>query len=98
MICASSKASYSKCHDADLFLDYCSKISEVTYRVKNPCFRMHRVYVINQKDTLDITDFRHTILKLTLNNGEQHALDLTGAQYGWTETIMPWAPYAKSRV
>ena len=40
----------------------------------------------------------HGILKLTLKNGEQYALDVTGAQLGWLEAVVPWEVYARTRV
>lgn len=46
----------------------------------------------------DTTDFQHFILRVTLKNGEAYALDITGAQSGWTEHILPWSFYAQDRI
>ena len=40
----------------------------------------------------------HEILRVDMKNGESYALDLTSAQYGFLETIVPYAEYMKTRV
>jgi len=41
----------------------------------------------------------HSIIKITLiYGGESYALDLTGAQYGYFDPIMPWSEYLTTRV
>ncbi|KAE9974786.1 hypothetical protein BLS_002898 [Venturia inaequalis] len=40
-------------------------------------------------------DNHHYIIRSTLNNGQVFAIDLTGAQYGWHETIVPWKEYVE---
>lgn len=47
---------------------------------------------------MDHTDYYHTILKVTVKNGEQYALDVAGAQNGWHESVVPWEIYANTRV
>lgn len=63
--------------------------------VKNRRIRLVRVF---QNDVIDGTPYRHVIYKVTLHSGEQYALDLTGAQYGWAEFILPWDVYEASRI
>ena len=36
---------------------------------------------------------RHTVFKLDLKDGNSYALDLTGAQYGRYEIVIPWAEF-----
>lgn len=40
-------------------------------------------------------DNNHCIIRATLNDGQVFAIDLTGAQYGWDETIVPWKDYTQ---
>jgi hypothetical protein len=41
----------------------------------------------------------HEVLKVTLKDGgEQYALDLAGAQYGYYEPAIPWEEYVEARV
>lgn len=41
---------------------------------------------------------RHAVLRATLKTGKVYCLDFTGAQFGWTETIMEWDTFEKTRV
>lgn len=70
-------------------------MQEVTVRVKNYKFRLRR-----RMDDLaiDWIDYQHAILRVTTLSGEHYALDLTGAQYGWTEPVLPWDTFLASRV
>ena len=43
-------------------------------------------------------DFTHRILRIELKTGEIFAVDLSGAQYGYRETVMPWISYLQSRL
>ena len=42
--------------------------------------------------------YNHAVIKLTLNNGEQYALDISGAQFGYRTPLIPWTQYFDSRV
>ncbi|KAI1356295.1 hypothetical protein F5Y01DRAFT_309708 [Xylaria sp. FL0043] len=46
---------------------------------------------------LNICLYRHTVLRVTLMSNEQYAIDLTGAQFGWKETLAPWGVWADLR-
>ncbi|KAK5624619.1 hypothetical protein RRF57_000335 [Xylaria bambusicola] len=46
---------------------------------------------------LNVCLYRHTVLKLTLMSGEQYVLDLSGAQFGWKETLAPWTAWTELR-
>lgn len=37
-------------------------------------------------------------LRLTLKNGSKWALDLTSAQFGYSQSLLPWSDYEKERV
>ena len=41
----------------------------------------------------DDTDYIHTIIRVTMKNGETYSLDMAGAQYGWHESVVPWKLY-----
>lgn len=47
---------------------------------------------------IDGADYTHTIIRVTMKNGEKYTLDMSGAQYGWHECITPWQLYKSSRV
>lgn len=46
----------------------------------------------------DNTESNHCIIQVTLKNGESYAIDITGAQYGHYDAVIPWDLYVKSRV
>ena len=66
--------------------------------MKNAEHNLVRVYPNAGIPAIDGTDYHHDIIKITTRAGEVNALDMTGAQYGWTECIVPWNIYIKSRV
>ena len=66
--------------------------------MKNAKHDLLRVYPNAGDPKIDATDYHHNIIKITMKTGEVYALDMTGAQYGWTECIVPWKTYVESRV
>jgi len=40
----------------------------------------------------------HEILRVTLLSGEIFAVDISGAQYGYYDSVIPWAEYEQRRV
>ncbi|KAI1361006.1 hypothetical protein F5Y08DRAFT_331157 [Xylaria arbuscula] len=40
----------------------------------------------------------HLVLRATLKSGEQMAVDIGGAYFGWRETVAPWSIWASHRV
>jgi hypothetical protein len=48
--------------------------------------------------TEDRRKYRHILLRVKLKNGEEYALDLAGAQYGYYEPVTPWVIYETSRI
>ena len=75
-----------------------SNVEEVRHVVKNAKHDLIRVYTNAENDHINRTNKYHTIIKITTRTGEVYALDMTGAQYGWTECIVPWEVYVESRV
>lgn len=43
-------------------------------------------------------DCPHVILMVTLKDGEMYAVDVTGAQYGYYDSVYPWDQYLQTRV
>ena len=66
--------------------------------MKNAEHHLLRVYSNEGDPKIDATDYHHKIIKIVTRTGEIYALDMTGAQYGWTECIVPWNIYVESRV
>lgn len=54
--------------------------------------------ICNDGSVDDNTQYRHSMLKVTLRNGEQYALDITGEQYGHHDPIIPWDRYSQTRL
>lgn len=67
----------------------------MTVWVKNARFRMRQVH--NER-VVDMTDYKHSFLRVTTKTGEMYALDMTGAQFGWTESVLPWNIFASTRI
>lgn len=44
------------------------------------------------------SEYNHAVIKLTLNNGDQYALDISGAQFGYRTPLVPWNQYFDTRV
>ncbi|KAL8836166.1 MAG: hypothetical protein Q9170_003019 [Blastenia crenularia] len=80
----------------EMLLDLSTSIYEVHFWPKNPPLRLRRVY--DGGSVWDSTQYRHWILRVTIKNGEAYAIDITGAQFGWTEHIMPWSHYEQHRI
>jgi hypothetical protein len=59
-----------------------------------------RLPILTERDETVVfnTANRHVVIRATLPSGDQVALDPTGAQFGWSEIISPWATYATSRI
>ena len=71
---------------------------------------LQEVYLVPKANRLEIvihylngekdinTSYRHAIIRITLRNGEMFALDLSGAQYGYSDPLSPWERYMGDRV
>ncbi len=46
----------------------------------------------------DNSEYRHAIIKVTLRNGEEYALDISSAQYGYYQPVVPWQQYHDTRI
>ena len=73
-------------------------MDEVTHFTKNVKHYLKRVYSGQGPLMIDGTDYAHTVIRITMKNGEVYAFDMTGAQYGWDECITPWNLYSNSRI
>lgn len=83
------------CSVTDGTTDLYTDVAEVTVRVKNTRLRIIR----SLSGMGDARVYAHNVLRVTMNNGETYALDMTGAQFGWYgSTVMPWATFCDERV
>jgi len=48
-------------------------------------------------NAIDKNEDAHFVIKAVLKNGDIYALDLTGAQYGHFDPVLPWQKYVESR-
>jgi hypothetical protein len=56
--------------------------------------RKRHLVLVTHDGAEDKTDYEHTVLKVKLqHNDERYILDLTGAQYGFFEPIVPASQY-----
>tara|TARA_R110002060_G_scaffold48124_2_gene59064 strand:- start:379 stop:960 length:582 start_codon:yes stop_codon:yes gene_type:complete len=73
-----------------------ANIFEVHGAVRSRKLDMVAVDILNN---VQDTDFEHEFLKGKLmNGGEEYALDLSSAQYGYFEPVDPWREYFQTRV
>ena len=55
---------------------------------------MYRVVVIEPNGhESDSSKSEHVVFKITINETEDYALDVTGAQFGFYDPLTPWASY-----
>ena len=40
----------------------------------------------------------HVIFRITINEDEDYALDVTGSQFGFYDAVTPWASYQQNRI
>lgn len=60
---------------------------------------MRRVVVIEPDGhESDSSKTEHVIFKITINEDEDYALDVTGAQFGFYDPITPWIYYQQTRI
>lgn len=58
----------------------------------------HQLTWSNIEKKKDENEYFHQLLRVTLSNGEKYAFDITGAQYGYHESVVPWHQYIDSQV
>lgn len=73
------------------YLAICAELTEAAVEPRDPAL------IVHLRGT-DYLDSDHRILRVTLPTGEVFAIDFTGAQYGWKETLYSWDTYVKYRV
>ncbi|KAI0539225.1 hypothetical protein GGR58DRAFT_512453 [Xylaria digitata] len=80
----------------------------IKYLFKPMCKSMEQAFVyprnviapvcyLSDGKAMSICLYRHTVLRLTLKSNEQYVIDPTGAQFGWKETLAPWATWSELR-
>ena len=53
---------------------------------------------VDQKGNNDPTPYPPEILRIQLRNSERFAIDMSGAQFGWYEPVLPWDTYIHLRL
>lgn len=86
----------SKLGILNFLIGICSNIHELDLRPKN--IKLRAVYVGFDGKTKNATRLRHSIVLATTKSGEVYALDVTGSQHGYDESVVPWEQYVTSRV
>lgn len=77
-------------------IDITSGIREYTLVVKNPKLT---VITIDVQCGLDENTYNHEVFRVTLkDSAEEYIIDLTGAQYGYHDTVIPISEYFSTRV
>ncbi|TGJ79787.1 hypothetical protein E0Z10_g8975 [Xylaria hypoxylon] len=87
----------STCHGVvDLLLiPLCQTLQEVQIMPRNA----HRPTCDMRDDAAHNTMYnQHSVLCATLMSGEQMAIDIAGAQFGWRETVAQWGVWTSHRV
>ena len=75
------------------------EIEEITHKVKGEKLVMRWLHPTAEgPPEIDSTVCEHSVLRVTIKDGQTYALDLAGAQYGWQESVMTWERYSASRV
>ena len=75
------------------------EIEEFSHKVKGEKLVMRWLYPkAGGPPEIDSAVYRHSVLRVTMKDGQTYALDLAGAQYGWQETVMTWERYSAARV
>ncbi|KAI0452459.1 hypothetical protein F5B21DRAFT_526874 [Xylaria acuta] len=78
-----------------LLLPLCKTLKEVQIMPRNA----HRPTCDMRYDVALNTMYnQHAVLCATLKSGEQMAVDIAGAQFGWRETVAPWGGWTSHRV
>ena len=80
-----------------LYLGLCSRIDEVEIQQRQLRETPLKTHHVDQNRNRDMTEYPHAILRITLRTAEQYAFDLSGAQHGYWEPVVPWATYLQSR-
>ena len=86
---------------ANDIIGICSEVDEVIHFIQNARLRMMQAYntgLTSYHCGIDETDYAHSVIRITLKNGDKYILDLTGAQYGWQEILTPYNQYRQSKI
>jgi hypothetical protein len=73
----------------------CQSLHKVVFAPKNMTRPVHIIH-----DAFDefAALYPHEIVRATLPCGAEYAVDVTGQQMGWENTIMPWDVYKRTRI
>ncbi|KAI1108406.1 hypothetical protein F5Y14DRAFT_457063 [Nemania sp. NC0429] len=77
-----------------LFGPMCKSMEQVLLQPRNVIRPMCQ---ISMDRVLNVCLHKHMALKVSLRSGEDYIIDLTGAQFGWKETLAPFLPWIDLR-
>ena len=68
--------------------------------IPNPVCRVMVIEPDSQPDSDKSDSFKpeHVVFKITINEDEDYALDITGSQFGFSDPLTPWASYQQDRI
>ena len=92
---------YGTLRKANDIIGVCSEVEEIIFSTQNTRLRLMQAYntgPTSNTRNFDATVYPHSVIRLTLKNGEKYILDLTGGQYGWQETLTPYNIYQQSKI
>ena len=81
------------------------KVEEVLFDAKNPLLEVYRpgatsIIHLLGGPPIDLRKpiMSHLILRISFKSGKDYAVDISGAQFGFHEPVLPWAEYESQRV
>ncbi|GAB7337247.1 hypothetical protein MBLNU457_g2619t2 [Dothideomycetes sp. NU457] len=71
-----------------LLKSLCRDTKRVVFKVRDPPLKASRIF----EGEIEDESLVHEVIKFKIrNSGEEYALDLTGAQWGWHDIVVPWS-------
>ncbi|KAA8576643.1 hypothetical protein EYC84_006732 [Monilinia fructicola] len=80
----------------EFLIDLCSRVEEVNVTVISP--KLQICHTIAGSSVVNPPCLSHDLYRVTLNNGEEWAVDCTGVQYGYTEPLCSWSHISQHRL
>lgn len=80
-------------------LGWCKKVEELCVKIKGaprPAIRILRENGMDVEEDHNI--YAHQVLCVTVHSGQKYIIDLTSAQYGWYDPVVPYEQYMEERV
>jgi hypothetical protein len=78
-------------------IDLCSKIEEINVSLSNLKLRISSIISLDGRAIDPPNPILHNLYRVTLPNGEIWAIDTTGAQFGYPDSLCPWRDFEQHR-